>query len=101
MILLMKIVSSIAWIRNHILKMHDEYDELRRISDDIYTQGLRITESINELGYDPDAEYDIDDDPNFSDMGDCNDRFDECLDMSINGGPRPYRTPGRLVNHAK
>ena len=73
MILLMKIVSSIAWIRNHILKMHDEYDELRRISDDIYTQGLRITESINELGYDPDAECDIDDDPNFSDMGDCND----------------------------
>ena len=67
MILLMKIVSSITWIRNHILQMHDEYDELRRISDDIYTQGLRITESINELG------YDIDDDTNFSDMGDCND----------------------------
>lgn len=73
MILLMKIVGSIAWIRNHILQMHDEYDELRRISDDIYTQGLRITESINELGYDPNAKYDIDDDPNFSDMGDCND----------------------------
>ncbi len=53
--------------------MHDEYDELRRISDDIYTQGLRITESINELGYDPNAECDIDDDPNFYDMGDCND----------------------------
>jgi hypothetical protein len=53
--------------------MHDEYDELRRISDDIYTQELRITESINELGCDPNAEYDIDDDPNFSDMGDCND----------------------------
>lgn len=67
MILLMKIVSSITWIRNHILQMHDEYDELRRISDDIYTQGLRITESIYELG------YDIDDDPNFYDMGDCND----------------------------
>lgn len=62
MILLMKIVSSITWIQNHILRMHDEYDELRRISDDIYTQGLRIN-----------AEYDIDDDPNFSDMGDCND----------------------------
>lgn len=71
MILLMKIVSSIAWIRNHILQMHDEYDELRRISDDIYTQGLRITESIDELGYDPNAE--LDDDSNFSDMGDCND----------------------------
>lgn len=62
MILLMKIVSSITWIQNHILRMHDEYDELRRISDDIYTQGLRIN-----------AEYDIDDDPNFSDMGDYND----------------------------
>lgn len=62
MILLMKIVSSITWIQNHILRMHDEYDELRRISDDIYTQGLRIN-----------AEYDIDDDPNFSDTGDCND----------------------------
>lgn len=73
MILLMKIVSSITWIQNHILRMHDEYDELRRISDDIYTQGLRITESINELGCDPNAEYDIDDDPNFFDMGDCND----------------------------
>ena len=73
MILLMKIVSSITWIQNHILRMHDEYDELRRISDDIYTQGLRITESINELGCDPNAEYDIDDDPNFSDMGDRND----------------------------
>lgn len=73
MILLMKIVSSITWIRNHILQMHDEYDELRRISDDIYTQGLRITESINELGHDPNAECDIDDDPNFYDMGDCND----------------------------
>lgn len=66
-ILLIKIVSSITWIRNHILQMHDECDELRRISDDIYTQGLRITESINELG------YDIDDDPNFSDIGDCDD----------------------------
>lgn len=73
MILLMKIVSNITWIRNHILRMHDECNELRRISDDIYTQGLRITESINELGCDPNAEYDIDDDPNFSDMGDCND----------------------------
>ena len=73
MILLMKIVSSITWIQNHILRMRDEYDELLRISDDIYTQGLRITESINELGCDPNAEYDIDDDPNFSDMGDCND----------------------------
>ena len=73
MILLMKIVSSITWIQNHVLRMHDEYDELRRISDDIYTQGLRITESINELGCDPNAEYDIDDDPNFSDMGDYND----------------------------
>jgi hypothetical protein len=47
--------------------MHDECDELRRISNDIYTQGLRITESIYELG------YDIDDDPNFSDIGDCDD----------------------------
>lgn len=73
LILLMKIVNSVTWIRNHILQMHDEYDELRRISDDIYTQGLRITESIDELGYDPNAEYDIDDDPNFSDMGDCDD----------------------------
>ena len=57
MILLMKIVSSITWIQNHILQIHDEYDELRRIGDDIYTN----------------AEYDIDDDPNFSNMGDCND----------------------------
>lgn len=73
MILLMKIVSSITWIQNHILRMHDEYDELRRISDDIYTQGLRIAGSIDELGCDPNAEYDINDDPNFSDMGDCND----------------------------
>ena len=75
LILLMKITNSVTWIRNHILQMHDEYDELRRISDDIYTQGLRITESIDELGYvlDPNAEYDIDDDPNFSDMGDCDD----------------------------
>jgi hypothetical protein len=55
LILLIKIVSSIAWIRNHILQMHDECDELRRISNDIYTQGLRI------------------DDPNFSDIGDCDD----------------------------
>ena len=69
MVLLMKIVSRITWIGNHILQMHEEYDELRRISDDIYTQGLRITESIDELGYDPP----IDDDPNFSDMGDCDD----------------------------
>lgn len=73
MILLMKIVSSITWIQNHILRMHDEYDEFHRISDDIYTQGLRIAGSIDELGCDPNAEYDIDDDPNFSDMGDCND----------------------------
>lgn len=75
MILLMKIVSSITWIRNHILRMHDECNELRRISDDIYTQGLRITESIDELGYDPNAEEapELDDDSNFSDMGDCND----------------------------
>lgn len=74
-ILLMKIVSSITWIQNHVLRMHDECDELRRISDDIYTQGLRITESINELGYDPNAEEapELDDDSNFSDMGDCND----------------------------
>lgn len=73
MILLMKIVSRITWIGNHILQMHDEYNELRRISDDIYTQGLRITESIDELGYDPNAEPDIDDNPNFYDMGDCDD----------------------------
>ena len=59
LILLMKIANSVTWIRNHILQMHDEYDELRRISDDIYTQGLRITESIDELGYDPNAEPDI------------------------------------------
>lgn len=74
LILLMKIANSVTWIRNHILQMHDEYDELRRISDDIYTQGLRITESIDELGYftDPNAE-DVIDDPNFSDMGDCDD----------------------------
>ena len=71
LILLMKITSSITWIRNHILQMHDEYDELRRINDDIYTQGLRITTSID----DPNAEKapELDDDPNFSDMGDCND----------------------------
>ena len=69
LILLMKITSSITWIRNHILQMHDEYDELRRINDDIYTQGLRITTSVDEIGDDPE----LDDDPNFSDMGDCND----------------------------
>lgn len=69
LILLMKITSSITWIRNHILQMHDEYDELRRISDDIYT---RVEDhSIDEIGDDPNAE--LDDDPNFSDMGDCND----------------------------
>ena len=62
LILLMKIVNSVTWIRNHILQMHDEYDELRRISDDIYTQGLRITESIDELGYDPNAEVEDCDD---------------------------------------
>ena len=75
LILLMKIVNSVTWIRNHILQMHDEYDELRRISDDIYTQGLRITESIDELGYDPNAEEapELDDNSNFSDMDDCND----------------------------
>ena len=67
LILLMKIVDSVTWIRNNILQIHDEYDDLRRINNDIYTQGLRITESINELG------YDIDDDPNFSDIGDCDD----------------------------
>lgn len=61
----MKIVNSVTWIRNHILQMHDEYDELRRISDDIYTQGLRITESVDELGYDPN--------PDFSDMEDFDD----------------------------
>lgn len=69
LILLMKITSSITWIRNHILQIHDEYDELRRINDDIYTQGLRITTSVDEIGDDPE----LDDDPNFSDMGDCND----------------------------
>jgi hypothetical protein len=54
--------------------MHDEYDELHRISDDIYTQGLRITESIDELGYDPNTEEAPElDDSNFSDMGDCDD----------------------------
>jgi hypothetical protein len=75
LILLMKITSSITWIRNHILQMHDEYDELRRINDDIYTQGLRITTSVDEIGDDPNAEKapELDDDPNFSDMGDCND----------------------------
>lgn len=64
LILLMKIANSVTWIRNHILQMHDEYDELRRISDDIYTQGLRITESIDELGYvlDPNAEVEDCDD---------------------------------------
>lgn len=69
LILLMKITSSITWIRNHILQMHDEYDELRRINDDIYT---RVEDhSIDEIGDDPNAE--LDDDPNFSDMGDCYD----------------------------
>lgn len=73
LILLMKIVDSVTWIRNNILQINDEYDDLRRISDDIYTQGLRITESIDKLDYDPNAEYDIDNDPNFSDIGDCDD----------------------------
>ena len=75
LILLMKIVNSITWIQNHILQIHDEYNKLRRISDDIYTQGLRITASIDEIGDDPNAEKapELDDDPNFSDMGDCND----------------------------
>lgn len=75
LILLMKIVNSIAWIQNHILQIHDEYNKLRRISDDIYTQGLRITASIDEIGDDPNGEKapELDDDPNFSDMGDCND----------------------------
>lgn len=75
LILLMKIVNSIAWIQNHILQIHDEYNKLRRISDDIYTQGLRITASIDEIGDDPNAEKapELDDDPNFFDMGDCND----------------------------
>ena len=74
LILLMKIVNSITWIQNHILQIHDEYNKLRRISDDIYTQGLRITASIDEIGDDPNAEKapELDDDPNFFDMGDCN-----------------------------
>lgn len=88
MILLMKIVNSITWIRNHILQMHDEYDELRRISDDIYTQGLRITESIDELGYDFDR--------SLANMED----FDDLSGMSIDGGLRPHRTSGILVGHA-
>lgn len=75
LILLMKIGNSITWIQNHILQIHDEYNKLRRISDDIYTQGLRITASIDEIGDDLNAEKapELDDDPNFSDMGDCND----------------------------
>lgn len=75
LILLMKIVNSITWIQNHILQIHDEYNKLRRINDDIYTQGLRITASVDEIGDDPNAEKapELDDDPNFSDMGDCND----------------------------
>lgn len=75
LILLMKIVNSITWIQNHILQIHDEYNKLRRISDDIYTQGLRITASIDEIGDDPNAEKapELDDDPNFFDMGDRND----------------------------
>lgn len=75
LILLMKIVNSITRIQNHILQIHDEYNKLRRISDDIYTQGLRITASIDEIGDDPNAEKapELDDDPNFFDMGDCND----------------------------
>ena len=75
LILLMKIVNSITWIQNHILQIHDEYNKLRRISDDIYTQGLRITASVDEIGDDPNAEKapELDDDPNFFDMGDCND----------------------------
>lgn len=75
LILLMEIVNSITWIQNHILQIHDEYNKLRRISDDIYTQGLRITASIDEIGDDPNAEKapELDDDPNFFDMGDCND----------------------------
>lgn len=74
LILLMKIVNSITWIQNHILQIHDEYNKLRRISDDIYTQGLRITASIDEIGDDPNAEKapELDDDPNFSDMDGCN-----------------------------
>lgn len=61
LILLMKIVNSITWIQNHILQIHDEYNKLRRISD--------------EIGDDPNAEKapELDDDPNFFDMGDCND----------------------------
>lgn len=75
LILLMKIVNSITWIQNHILQIHDEYNKLRRTSDDICTQGLRITASIDEIGDDPNAEKapELDDDPNFFDMGDCND----------------------------
>lgn len=75
LILLMKIVNSITWIQNHILQIHDEYNKPRRISDDIYTQGLRITASIDEIGDDPNAEKapELDDDPNFFDMGDYND----------------------------
>lgn len=75
LILLMKIVNSITWIQNHILQIHDEYNKLRRISDDIYTQGLRITASIDEIGDDPNAEKapELNDDPNFSDMDGCND----------------------------
>ena len=61
LILLMKIVNSITWIQNHILQIHDEYNKLRRISDDIYTQGLRITTSIDEIGNDPNAEEFTDD----------------------------------------
>lgn len=61
LILLMKIVNSITWIQNHILQIHDEYNKLRRISDDIYTQGLRITTSIDEIGDDPNAEEFTDD----------------------------------------
>jgi hypothetical protein len=57
----MKIVNSITWIQNHILQIHDEYNKLRRISDDIYTQGLRITTSIDEIGDDPNAEEFTDD----------------------------------------
>lgn len=83
LILLMKIVNSITWIRKHILQMHDKYDELRRISNDIYTQGLIITKSIDELSFDPNTECDVDDDPNFSDIDDCDNRFDNLFGMSI------------------
>ena len=41
----LRIVNILNWIRDHILEMQDDLKELKGISNDIYTQGLRITAS--------------------------------------------------------